>query len=179
VDPTAIEGAEVIIIGYSVLHPSVSYRIGDPETGEPLLLPKAVVFDESHFAKNHGAKRTKAGAGSGRSRPRGRRAAVPDRHPGAQPGGRDPAADRVDRSLEGLQGREAEFLRKYGSAGTQLLNELNTQLRRTCCVRRLKSEVLKDLPEQVPPAPSTSRSAPSSRASTASPRTASSPTCAT
>lgn len=147
VDPSLVIGADVLIIGYSVLASWIKYRIGDPETGEPLLQPRGVVFDESHYAKNPSSARAKAArALSGRVREGGTRICLTG----------TPVLNRVAEILPQIEligrwkefGSKAEFLRTYGGAGIEELNQLNTLLRRTCYVRRLKSEVLKDLPSK-------------------------------
>lgn len=147
-NPDLVEGADVLVIGYSVLKPWVEFRVGDPETGEVLLKPKAVVFDESHFAKNHSSQRTKAAlALAGRVREGGIRLCLTG----------TPVLNRVDEILSQIEligrwtdfGSKAEFLREYGKAGTAKLQQLNARLRRNCYVRRLKKDVLADLPSKI------------------------------
>ena len=146
-DPSMVEGADVLIIGYSVLKPWVEYRIGDPVEGEVLLQPKAVVFDESHYAKNHASQRTKAAlALAGRVREEGLRLCLTG----------TPVLNRADEILSQIEligrwkdfGSKAEFLREYQYAGARKLEMLNARMRRVCYVRRLKSEVLADLPSK-------------------------------
>ena len=144
-NPAAIAGADILIVGYSVLTEWVNARVGDPETGEALLQPKAVVFDESHFAKNSKSQRTKAALVLARRvREGGIRLCLTG----------TPVLNRVEEILTQIEligrwtefGSKAEFLRKYQSASAFELAELNTRLRRTCYVRRLKKDVLLDLP---------------------------------
>ena len=144
-NPAAIAGADICIVGYSVLTEWVNARIGDPENGEVLVQPKAVVFDESHFAKNSKSQRTKAALVLARR---------------VQAGGirlcltGTPVLNRVEEILTQIEligrwtefGSKAEFLRKYQGASAFELAELNIRLRRMCHVRRLKKDVLLDLP---------------------------------
>ena len=147
-----VEGADVVIIGYSVLSawtdayvtPVDPWATDEEKNIVPRLLrPRGVVFDESHYAKNSQSQRTKAALSL--------TARVPD------DGGvklcltGTVILNRLEEILPQIEligrwsdfGSKAEVLRKY-QWGNQ--EDFNTRLRSVCYVRRLKTEVLTDLP---------------------------------
>ena len=110
----------------------------------PRCAPRALVLDESHYCKNAAAKRTQAVQRlSARGAARGLRARA-ERHAGDEPTGRAdlPAAD--PRPARGVRlGRRASAQRFRG-ADAHL--RLHWHLRARCFVRRLKADVLPQLP---------------------------------
>lgn len=142
VDGTAqqLTWADIIILSYDVLYAHVDLlaRLGGATSG-----PAAVTFDESHYAKNPGARRTQAATTLAES--------VPDDGlifnltgtPVLNRSSELVPQLRILRRLPDLGGAEA-FKKRYGRG--QHLPELNARLRSTCYVRRLKKDVLTELP---------------------------------
>jgi len=143
--------ADVVIINYDILSKMVNLVEGKAVRREDIT-PKAVVMDESHYAKNYKAQRTmycKAIAHK-----------VPLRL--ALTG--TPVLNRPHELISQLQilGRLDDFggfwtfAKRYCDAkqgswgwdfsGAANLAELNDKLRSTCYVRRQKADVLKELP---------------------------------
>jgi len=143
--------ADVIVVNYDILSKMVTVKDGKV-TRRSDLEPKAVVLDESHYAKNYKAQRTafcKAIAHK-----------VPIRL--ALTG--TPVLNRPHELISQLQilGRLDDlggfwgFAKRYCDAkqgswgwdfsGAANLAELNDKLRSTCYVRRTKAEVLTELP---------------------------------
>jgi hypothetical protein len=130
-------GVDIGIVSYDVLH-----RLTDAVA---LRAPRGLVLDESHFVKNASARRTKAAL--------------------AIAGAMDPAAlvllltgtPIVNRPEE--LGPQLEILDRVAVAGSlrrlervhgqgRELDVLNRRLRRTCFVRRRKTDVLTQLPDK-------------------------------
>ena len=127
--------ADIVVLNYEIVH---GHR-------ERLLLrrPKAIVLDEAHFCKNPRAKRTQAT----------RKLAD-----GLAPGSLKlalsgtPVLNRADELISQLRiigrlhdfGSGAQFSRRFRGIGAEA--RIHWHLRRRCFVRRLKSEVLPQLP---------------------------------
>jgi SNF2 family DNA or RNA helicase len=146
-DPATIAGADVVVIGYAVLSAWVGYRVGDPLTGDLLFKNvKSVVFDEAHYLKNDKSSRAKAAhALAQRLDPSALRLALTG----------TAVLNRADEILSLIEvigrwkefGSKAEFFRTYVEGTSQeTLEGLNERLRSLCYVRRLKCDVLPDLP---------------------------------
>lgn len=136
--------ADVVIINYDILPKHLE--------GIKAINPQAVIFDESHYAKNGKAKRTIAAIALAKD--------VPYRL--ALTG--TPVLNRPVELLSQLQllgrlndfGGFWNFAKRYCNAqkgrwgwdlsGAANLKELNEKLRGICFIRRNKSEVLKELP---------------------------------
>jgi len=110
------------------------------------LRPQAIVIDESHYCKNPRAKRTQAVRRlAGTIPPEGLRLALTGT-PVLNHAEELIAQLRVIGRLEDF-GSGARFARSFGSAQHGVSEErLHWHLRRSCFVRRLKSEVLPQLP---------------------------------
>jgi SNF2 family DNA or RNA helicase len=134
------ESADIVVLNYEIVHAHRA-RLG-------LRVPKALVLDESHYVKNPRAKRTQAV-----------RRLVSGLAPDAlrllltgTPVMNHPeeliAQLRILGRLEEF-GSGARFARRFQGIGAE--ERIHWHLRRTCFVRRLKSEVLPQLPakEQV------------------------------
>jgi len=133
-DPAAGR-ADIVILNYELV---VKHR-------ERLALrrPKALVLDEAHFVKNPRAKRTQATRKLADALP-------PDALKLALSG--TPVLNRPDELISQLRiigrlgefGSGAQFARRFRGIGAEA--RIHWHLRRTCFVRRLKSEVLPQLP---------------------------------
>lgn len=136
--------ADIVVINYDVLKKNLDAL--------KALKPQAVVFDESHYAKNHKAARTEAAKELAQGV--GIRLALTG----------TPVVNRPQELLSqlGIIGRLDDlggfwgFAKRYCNAhqtrwgwdfsGAQNLDELNTKLRAACYIRRNKADVLKELP---------------------------------
>lgn len=132
-----IPRAEITVLNYEVVH---AHR-------ERLALarPKALILDESHYVKNPAAKRTKAV-----------RRLAEQLHPDALKlcltG--TPVMNHPDELISQLRilgrleefGSGARFKRRFQGAGAE--ERIHWHLRRTCFVRRLKKDVLPQLPDK-------------------------------
>src|SRR4051794_1110561 len=134
------ESADIVVLNYEIVHAHRN-RIA-------LRVPKALVLDESHYVKNPRAKRTQAvrrlAAGLAPDALRLLLTGTPVmNHPEELI-----AQLRIIGRLEEF-GSGARFARRFQGAGAE--ERIHWHLRRTCFVRRLKSEVLPQLPakEQV------------------------------
>jgi SWI/SNF-related matrix-associated actin-dependent regulator of chromatin subfamily A-like protein 1 len=133
----AVERADVVILNYEILEWHLE-TLAERE-------PRAAVFDESHYAKQPRARRTKAALALSREvADDGLRLALTG----------TPVMNRPKELVSQLRliGRLADFgsgarlSRRFGSAGSH--ERLHWNLRAHCYVRRLKSEVLPQLPEK-------------------------------
>jgi superfamily II DNA or RNA helicase len=128
-------GADIVVLNYEVVH---GHR-------ERLALrrPGALVLDEAHFCKNPRAKRTQA--------TRRLADAMPPRALKLALSG-TPVLNRPDELISQLRiigrladfGSGARFSRRFRGIGAE--ERIHWHLRRRCFVRRLKSEVLPQLP---------------------------------
>lgn len=129
------ESADIVVLNYEIVHAHRA-RLG-------LRVPKALVLDESHYIKNPRAKRTQAV----------RRLAgglAPDALRLLLTG--TPVMNHPEELISQLRvigrleefGSGARFARRFQGAGAE--ERIHWHLRRSCFVRRLKSEVLPQLP---------------------------------
>jgi superfamily II DNA or RNA helicase len=131
----AHEPADIVVLNYEIVHAHRSRLT--------LRRPKALVLDESHYVKNPRAKRTQAvrklAAGL-----------TPDALRLLLTG--TPVMNHAEELIAQLRvlgrleefGSGARFARRFQGAGAE--ERIHWHLRRTCFVRRLKSEVLPQLP---------------------------------
>ena len=132
---TVADAADITIINYEIVH---AHR-----TRLQLRRPKALVLDESHYVKNPRAKRTQAVRRLAESlKPEALRLALTGtpvmNHPDELI-----AQLRVIGRLEDF-GSGARFARRFQGAGAE--ERIHWHLRRRCFVRRLKVDVLPQLP---------------------------------
>ncbi|MGH2863604.1 MAG: SNF2-related protein, partial [Solirubrobacteraceae bacterium] len=134
-DQGAIEYAEITILNYEIVQARLAALVASG--------PRALVADESHYCKNPQAKRTKAMRRLADSVPReGLRLALTG----------TPVMNHADELIAQLRvigrlgefGSGASFSRQF--EGELSEERLHWHLRRRCFVRRLKSEVLPQLP---------------------------------
>jgi superfamily II DNA or RNA helicase len=127
--------AEITVLNYEIVH---AHR-----TRLQLRRPKALILDESHYVKNPRAKRTQAVRRLAEALPEGAlRLALTG----------TPVMNHPDeliaqlRILDRLQefGSGARFARRFQGAGAE--ERIHWHLRRSCFVRRLKADVLPQLP---------------------------------
>lgn len=169
-----VEWADVMIVNYDIVKARVRAASADKarhsiKDFEPDRLladllsrqPKSLVLDESHYAKNAKSQRTTACRLAGESIPAtGLRLLLSG----------TPLMNRPNELISQLQilgrlndlGGHQHFTRTYCAAqqtrwgyntnGAGNLLELNNRLRATCFVRRLKKDVMTELPEKLPPA---------------------------
>jgi hypothetical protein len=133
----AIPKAEITVLNYEIVH---AHR-------ERLAIsrPKALILDESHYVKNPAAKRTRAVR-------RLAEALQPDALKLCLTG--TPVMNHPDELIAQLRilgrleefGSGARFKRRFQGAGAE--ERIHWHLRRTCFVRRLKKDVLPQLPEK-------------------------------
>jgi superfamily II DNA or RNA helicase len=129
------DGAEITILNYEIVHAHHA-RLALRE-------PRALILDESHYVKNPRAKRTAATKKLAHAlRPDALRLALTGtpvmNHPEELI-----AQLRIIGRLEDF-GSGAKFARRFQGAGAE--ERIHWHLRRRCFVRRLKSEVLPQLP---------------------------------
>ena len=139
-----VADADIIIINYDVLK-----RHLDALTA---LEPQAVIFDESHYCKNHKAQRTEAAKTLAQNVPY--RLALTGTPVLNRPAELLSQLGIIDRL--GDMGGFWQFARRYCQAyqgrwgwdfsGAAHLDELNTKMRATCYIRRNKADVLTELP---------------------------------
>jgi hypothetical protein len=134
-DESPIEPADITILNYEIVQPRLPALVA--------CRPRALVADESHYCKNPQAKRTKAVRRLADSVPRdGLRLALTG----------TPVMNHADELIAQLRvigrlgefGSGASFSRQF--EGELSEERLHWHLRRHCFVRRLKSEVLPQLP---------------------------------
>jgi superfamily II DNA or RNA helicase len=127
--------AEITVLNYEIVH---AHRVR-----LQLRRPKALVLDESHYVKNPRAKRTQAVRRLAEALPEGAlRLALTG----------TPVMNHPDELIAQLRilgrlqefGSGARFARRFQGAGAE--ERIHWHLRRSCFVRRLKSEVLPQLP---------------------------------
>lgn len=158
--PALIKYADIIIVNYELL---IAKRKQD-DKGKPLfpvgeairdLRPKAVALDESHYAKNPDALRTQACIALGK----GIEylfclSGTPVTNKPIEFVGQLKFLGRLDQEFGGYW----NFVKRYCGAkqtaygwdfsGASHTHELNQRLRESCYIRRLKSDVLKELPDK-------------------------------
>jgi SWI/SNF-related matrix-associated actin-dependent regulator of chromatin subfamily A-like protein 1 len=131
----ALPEADIVVINYEVVHAHRD-RLA-------IRRPAALVLDESHYLKNPGAKRTRAVRRLAEGLPeRALRMALTG----------TPVMNHPDELIAQLRilgrleefGSGARFKRRFQGAGAE--ERIHWHLRRTCFVRRLKKDVLPQLP---------------------------------
>jgi SNF2 family DNA or RNA helicase len=145
---------EVLNVDVNIINYDILAKFIDPLTH---LKPQGLVFDESHYVKTGASKRTKAA--------RALAAEVPQTGSVLLLSG-TPVTNRPEELVSQLEimgmlgkfGGKWNFLKRYTGAfhngfgwdtsGASNLSELNTKLRQNCYIRRVKDEVLKELPEK-------------------------------
>ncbi len=129
------QAADITVLNYEIVH-AHSSRL-------TLRAPKAVVLDESHYVKNPRAKRTQAVRRLvGGMAPDGLRLALTG----------TPVLNHAEELIPQLRilgcldtfGSGARFARRFQGIGAE--ERIHWHLRRTCFVRRLKADVLPQLP---------------------------------
>ena len=133
----AIPKADITVLNYEIVH---AHR-------ERLAIsrPKALILDESHYVKNPAAKRTRAVRRLAEALP-------PEALKICLTG--TPVMNHPDELIAQLRiigrleefGSGARFKRRFQGAGAE--ERIHWHLRRTCFVRRLKKDVLPQLPEK-------------------------------
>jgi SWI/SNF-related matrix-associated actin-dependent regulator of chromatin subfamily A-like protein 1 len=133
----AIPKAEITILNYEIVH---AHR-------ERLAIsrPKALILDESHYVKNPSAKRTRAVRRLAEALPEGAFKLALTGTPVMNHPDELIAQLRILGRLEEF-GSGARFKRRFQGAGAE--ERIHWHLRRTCFVRRLKKDVLPQLPEK-------------------------------
>jgi SWI/SNF-related matrix-associated actin-dependent regulator 1 of chromatin subfamily A len=132
-----IPKADITILNYEIVH---AHR-------ERLAVsrPKALILDESHYVKNPAAKRTRAVRRLAESLPEGAFKLALTGTPVMNHPDELIAQLRILGRLEEF-GSGARFKRRFQGAGAE--ERIHWHLRRTCFVRRLKKDVLPQLPEK-------------------------------
>jgi SNF2 family DNA or RNA helicase len=129
------DGADITVLNYEIVHAHHA-RLA-------LRRPKALILDESHYVKNPRAKRTAATRKLANALdPRGLKLALTG----------TPVMNHPEELISQLRiigrledfGSGAKFARRFQGAGAE--ERIHWHLRRRCFVRRLKSEVLPQLP---------------------------------
>jgi SWI/SNF-related matrix-associated actin-dependent regulator of chromatin subfamily A-like protein 1 len=133
----AIPKADITILNYEIVH---AHR-------ERLALsrPAALILDESHYVKNPAAKRTRAVRRLAEALPQGAFKLALTGTPVMNHPDELIAQLRILGRLEEF-GSGARFKRRFQGAGAE--ERIHWHLRRTCFVRRLKKDVLPQLPEK-------------------------------
>jgi SWI/SNF-related matrix-associated actin-dependent regulator 1 of chromatin subfamily A len=133
----AIPKAEITVLNYEIVH---AHR-------ERLAIsrPKALILDESHYVKNPAAKRTRAVRRLAESLSDGALKIALTGTPVMNHPDELIAQLRILGRLEEF-GSGARFKRRFQGAGAE--ERIHWHLRRTCFVRRLKKDVLPQLPEK-------------------------------
>src|SRR4051794_2945759 len=132
-----IPKADITVLNYEIVH---AHR-------ERLALsrPKALILDESHYVKNPAAKRTRAVRKLAEQLPDGALRLALTGTPVMNHADELIAQLRILGRLEEF-GSGARFKRRFQGAGAE--ERIHWHLRRTCFVRRLKRDVLPQLPEK-------------------------------
>jgi superfamily II DNA or RNA helicase len=132
-----IPKAEITVLNYEIVH---AHR-------ERLAIsrPKALILDESHYVKNPAAKRTRAVRRLAEALPEGAFKLALTGTPVMNHPDELIAQLRILGRLEEF-GSGARFKRRFQGAGAE--ERIHWHLRRTCFVRRLKKDVLPQLPEK-------------------------------
>src|SRR4051794_13701986 len=133
----AIPKADITVLNYEIVH---AHR-------ERLAIsrPKALVLDESHYVKNPAAKRTRAVRRLAEQLPDGALRMCLTGTPVMNHPDELIAQLRILGRLEEF-GSGARFKRRFQGAGAE--ERIHWHLRRSCFVRRLKKDVLPQLPEK-------------------------------
>ena len=134
-----IPKAEITVLNYEIVH---AHR-------ERLAIsrPKALILDESHYVKNPAAKRTRAVRRLAEALPEGAFKLALTGTPVMNHPDELIAQLRILGRLEEF-GSGARFKRRFQGAGAE--ERIHWHLRRTCFVRRLKKDVLPQLPGEAP-----------------------------
>ena len=127
--------AEISVLNYEIVH---AHRVRLQLRG-----PKALVLDESHYVKNPRAKRTQAVRRLAEALPEGALKLALTGTPVMNHPEELIAQLRILGRLQEF-GSGARFARRFQGAGAE--ERIHWHLRRSCFVRRLKSEVLPQLP---------------------------------
>ena len=127
--------AEISVLNYEIVH---AHRVRLQLRG-----PKALVLDESHYVKNPRAKRTQAVRRLAEALPDGALKLALTGTPVMNHPEELIAQLRILGRLQEF-GSGARFARRFQGAGAE--ERIHWHLRRSCFVRRLKSEVLPQLP---------------------------------
>jgi len=127
--------AEISVLNYEIVH---AHRVRLQLRG-----PKALVLDESHYVKNPRAKRTQAVRRLAEALPNGALRLALTGTPVMNHPEELIAQLRILGRLQEF-GSGARFARRFQGAGAE--ERIHWHLRRSCFVRRLKSEVLPQLP---------------------------------
>jgi SNF2 family DNA or RNA helicase len=132
-----IPKADITVLNYEIVH---AHR-------ERLSLsrPRALILDESHYVKNPAAKRTRAVRRLAENLPEGALRLALTGTPVMNHPDELIAQLRILGRLEEF-GSGARFKRRFQGAGAE--ERIHWHLRRTCFVRRLKRDVLPQLPEK-------------------------------
>ncbi|HET6551228.1 MAG TPA: DEAD/DEAH box helicase [Solirubrobacter sp.] len=132
-----IPKADITVLNYEIVH---AHR-------ERLAIarPKALILDESHYVKNPAAKRTRAVRRLAEALPEGAFKIALTGTPVMNHPDELIAQLRILGRLEEF-GSGARFKRRFQGAGAE--ERIHWHLRRTCFVRRLKKDVLPQLPEK-------------------------------
>jgi SWI/SNF-related matrix-associated actin-dependent regulator of chromatin subfamily A-like protein 1 len=133
----ALPEADIVVLNYEIVH---AHR-------ERLIhaRPRALVLDESHYVKNPAAKRTRAVRRLAEALPEGALRMALTGTPVMNHPDELIAQLRILGRLEEF-GSGARFKRRFQGAGAE--ERIHWHLRRTCFVRRLKREVLPQLPDK-------------------------------
>src|SRR4051794_7526287 len=131
----AIPRAEITVLNYEIVQ-AHRERLA-------LMRPKALVLDESHYVKNPTAKRTRAVRRLAEGLPEGALKLALTGTPVMNHPDELIAQLRILGRLEEF-GSGARFKRRFQGAGAE--ERIHWHLRRTCFVRRLKKDVLPQLP---------------------------------
>ncbi len=133
----AIPRADITVLNYEIVH-AHRERLA-------IMRPKALVLDESHYVKNPAAKRTRATRRLAEALPDGALKLCLTGTPVMNHPDELIAQLRILGRLEEF-GSGARFKRRFQGAGAE--ERIHWHLRRTCFVRRLKKDVLPQLPEK-------------------------------
>src|SRR3954454_21878183 len=133
----AIPRADITVLNYEIVH-AQRERLA-------LSRPKALILDESHYVKNPQAKRTRAVRRLAEQLPEGALKVCLTGTPVMNHPDELISQLRIIGRLEEF-GSGARFKRRFQGAGAE--ERIHWHLRRTCFVRRLKKDVLPQLPEK-------------------------------
>jgi hypothetical protein len=150
--PKLLVGKDIIVLNYELL--------GGWVEALRAIGPRALVVDESHFVKDEGAQRTKLCDSLARDIPQDGLVLLASGTP-ALGANRNliPQLEMLD-ALQYFGGAQRFRVhhcgmdprdKKRDDSGATNLAEMHATLRRRVMVRRLKSHVLKDLPDKLPP----------------------------
>jgi superfamily II DNA or RNA helicase len=133
----ALPEADIVVLNYEIVHAHRERLIA--------ARPRALVLDESHYVKNPAAKRTRAVRRLAEALPEGALRLALTGTPVMNHPDELIAQLRILGRLEEF-GSGARFKRRFQGAGAE--ERIHWHLRRTCFVRRLKRDVLPQLPDK-------------------------------